>query len=89
MNREQDVILVTGATGQQGGAIARALRADGYRVAAMTRNPDSDNARALAELGADIVQGDLDDDESLRAAPTLRLHVGCFGRQGDRRPPLR
>jgi uncharacterized protein YbjT (DUF2867 family) len=68
MNKEQDAILVTGATGQQGGAVAHALRADGYRVAAMTRNPDSDKARALAELGADIVQADLDDDESLRAA---------------------
>lgn len=68
MNKEQDVILVTGATGQQGGATARAMLADGYRVAAMTRSPDSDPAKALAELGAEVVRGDLDDDESLRAA---------------------
>ena len=68
MNKEEDVILVTGATGQQGGATARALLADGYRVAAMTRSPDSDAARALAELGAEVVRADLDDDESLRAA---------------------
>lgn len=68
MNIGQDAILVTGATGQQGGATARELLAAGHRVAAMTRNPDSDAARELAGLGAEIVQGDLNDEASLRSA---------------------
>jgi len=38
-------VLVTGATGQQGGAVARALVSRGYRVKALTRKPDSDAAR--------------------------------------------
>ena len=63
-----DVILVTGATGQQGGATARELLAAGHKVRAMTRKPDADAAKAIAALGAEIVQGNLDDVESLKAA---------------------
>jgi len=62
------VILVTGATGQQGGAVARELLAMGRSVRAMTRNPDGDAARALARRGADVVRGDLDDADSLEHA---------------------
>lgn len=62
------VILVTGATGQQGGAIARELLASGRSVRAMTRHPDGEAARALAELGAEVVRGDLDDAGSLARA---------------------
>lgn len=62
---EARTILVTGATGQQGGAVARELLARGHRVRAMTRNPASDAARKLAGLGAEIVQGDLNDEASL------------------------
>jgi uncharacterized protein YbjT (DUF2867 family) len=79
MNIGQDAILVTGATGQQGGATARELLAAGHRVFAMTRNPDSDAARALADLGAEIVQGDLNDEASLRAA--LQDKWGVFAVQ--------
>jgi uncharacterized protein YbjT (DUF2867 family) len=62
-------ILVTGATGQQGGAVARALLLKGHRVKALTRKPDSDGARQLASAGADVVAGDLADAASvLRAA---------------------
>jgi uncharacterized protein YbjT (DUF2867 family) len=58
---------VTGATGSQGGAVARELlAAGGYRVRAMTRKPQSENALALRELGAEIIQGDFDDEASLR-----------------------
>jgi uncharacterized protein YbjT (DUF2867 family) len=64
----QDLILITGATGQQGGAIARELLAAGHRVRAMTRNPAGDAAKALAALGAEVVQGDLNDEASLRRA---------------------
>ncbi len=42
MNKEKDIILVTGATGRQGGAVARHLLARGYRLKAMTRHPESD-----------------------------------------------
>lgn len=58
-------ILVTGATGQQGGAIARALLSRGHRVKALTRKPDSDAARNLAAAGADVVAGDLGDADSV------------------------
>src|SRR5688500_9245581 len=58
-------ILVTGATGQQGGAVAHALLARGHRVKALTRKPDSDAARRLASAGADLVTGDLGDAASI------------------------
>ena len=45
-------VLVTGATGQQGGAVAHALLSRGHRVKALTRKPDSDTARRLASAGA-------------------------------------
>jgi uncharacterized protein YbjT (DUF2867 family) len=61
-------VLVTGATGQQGGAVARALLSRGYRVKALTRKPDSDAARRLASAGADVVTGDLGDAASVRTA---------------------
>jgi uncharacterized protein YbjT (DUF2867 family) len=61
-------ILVTGATGHQGGAVARALLAGGHKVRAMTRKPDGEAARALAGKGAELVRGDLDDAASLEKA---------------------
>ena len=68
MNKGSDAILVTGATGQQGGATARELLAAGHKVHAMTRNPDGEAAQALAAAGATIVRGNLDDEASLEAA---------------------
>jgi uncharacterized protein YbjT (DUF2867 family) len=68
MNKGNDLILITGATGQQGGAVARELLAAGHKVRAMTRRPDSAPARALTALGAEVVTGDLDDPASLRRA---------------------
>jgi uncharacterized protein YbjT (DUF2867 family) len=61
-------ILITGATGQQGGAVARQLLSAGHKVKAMSRNPDSEKARALAALGAEVVPGDLNDAASLKRA---------------------
>ena len=58
-------ILVTGATGQQGGAVARALLSRGHRVKALTRKPDSDAARQLVAAGAEVVAGDLADAASI------------------------
>ena len=60
--------LVTGVTGKQGGAVARALIAKGHRVRGMTRNVESDAARAVAALGVDLVAGDFRDADSLAAA---------------------
>lgn len=61
-------ILVTGATGRQGDAVARHLLANGWRVRALTRNPGQEAARSLALAGAELVVGDLDDEDSLRRA---------------------
>jgi uncharacterized protein YbjT (DUF2867 family) len=68
MAEAKPIILVTGATGQQGGAVARELLARKQRVRAMTRKPESPNARALESAGAEIVPGDLDDPSSLERA---------------------
>ncbi len=61
-------VLVTGATGQQGGAVARALLSRGHSVKALTRKPDGEAARRLKSEGADIVVGDLGDAASIRRA---------------------
>jgi uncharacterized protein YbjT (DUF2867 family) len=73
------LVLVAGATGQQGGAVARELLAAGYKVRAMTRKPDGDAAKALAKAGAEIVKGDLDDAASVSAA--LKGAWGAFAVQ--------
>ena len=62
------LILVSGATGRQGGAVARELLARGYRVRGLTRNPDSERAQQLAGLGIEMVRGDFDDMDSLNRA---------------------
>jgi uncharacterized protein YbjT (DUF2867 family) len=79
MRKGKDSILVTGATGQQGGAVARELLSAGHKVRAMTRKPDSPAARAVAALGAEVVRGDLDDAASLR--PALDGAWGTFAVQ--------
>ncbi len=79
MNTEMKVILVTGATGQQGGTTARELLAAGHAVRAMTRKPDGDAANALRALGAEIVRGDLDDPASVGSA--LKGAWGVFAVQ--------
>lgn len=71
-------ILVTGATGQQGGSVLRHLIADGgFAVRALTRNVHSEKARALASLGCEVVAGDLSNNESIGAA--LNGAWGVFG----------
>ncbi|MDY7232757.1 NmrA/HSCARG family protein [Hyalangium rubrum] len=61
-------VLVTGATGQQGGSVARALLKKGHKVRALTRKPDSKGALALQKLGAELAVGDFDDRDSLARA---------------------
>jgi uncharacterized protein YbjT (DUF2867 family) len=62
------VILVTGATGQQGGAVARHLLEAGFAVRIVVRNPESPASRALVRQGAEAVPGDFANPESLRRA---------------------
>jgi len=70
-----DTILVVGATGMQGGGVARHLLERGaIKIRGMTRRPDSKPAKLLGQRGADVVQADLDDPASLRRA----MH-GCHG----------
>jgi len=61
-------ILVTGATGRQGGAVLRHLLERGLLVRALTRNPDGRAALALAARGVEIAAGDMDDRSSLERA---------------------
>jgi len=68
MRKATDTILVTGATGRQGGAVARELLARKHRVSALTRKPESEAAQALAKLGAKVSRGDFDDAASLEQA---------------------
>jgi uncharacterized protein YbjT (DUF2867 family) len=60
-----DPILVFGATGTHGGAVARALIAEAVPVHAFVRDPRSQRAQSLAESGATLVRGDLDDERSI------------------------
>ena len=65
---DRKIIAVVGATGAQGGGLARAILDDpegGVAVRALTRKADSAAARALAERGAEVVEADLDDVDSL------------------------
>jgi uncharacterized protein YbjT (DUF2867 family) len=63
------LILVTGATGKQGGATLRhLLKHGGFRLRALTRKPQSEAAKALAAQGVEVVEGDLDDPASLERA---------------------
>ena len=68
MNKGKDLIVVTGATGKQGGAVARELLARKHRVRVTTRKPESEPARALAAAGAQVVRADFDDAASLERA---------------------
>ena len=66
---ENRLILVTGATGKQGGAVIRHLRAKGFPVRALTRNPERPEARALVnQAGVEVARGDYEDKPSLLRA---------------------
>src|SRR6516164_5438827 len=72
-------ILITGVTGNQGGAVAQALQGAGFHLRGLTRKPDSQRATALARQGIEVVKGDLDDEATLRRA--LAGAWGVFGVQ--------
>lgn len=75
----EKVVLITGATGQQGGALARSLAGKGFKLRGLTRKPEGDAAKKLSALGVELVQGDLDDAASLKKA--LQGVWGVFGVQ--------
>src|SRR5215471_15585758 len=62
------IVLVTGATGHQGGAAVRHLRERGFPVRALTRDPEQPKARALLGHGTEVVRGDMEDEASLTRA---------------------
>ena len=77
MAEQKQVIAVIGATGAQGGALVRAILADKggpFAARAITRNVNSDKAKALAAAGAEVVAADLDDGKSLE-----RAFAGAYG----------
>lgn len=74
---EKKIIAVVGATGAQGGGLARAILSDassGFAARALTRDANSDKARALAKRGAEVVTADVDGEESLK-----RAFQGAYG----------
>ncbi|WP_052134550.1 NmrA/HSCARG family protein [Collimonas arenae] len=76
------MIVVLGATGQQGGAVIRSLRADGHwRIRALSRSPGSEAAQQLIADGIEVVAADMDDSASLRTA-FAGAH-GVFSVQGS------
>jgi uncharacterized protein YbjT (DUF2867 family) len=74
MSGADRIVLVTGATGRQGGAVIRHLLPKGWKLKALTRNPQSPTAQALTEQGVELVQGDLED-----AASIARAAAGVYG----------
>src|SRR5689334_3444332 len=74
---DKKILAVVGATGAQGGGLVRAILADksgSFQARALTRNTDSDKAKALAEAGAEVVAADLDQPEGLG-----RAFAGAYG----------
>ncbi|MCC6129362.1 MAG: NmrA/HSCARG family protein [Acidobacteria bacterium] len=78
---QKKIIAVAGATGAQGGGLVRAILEDTsgeFAARALTRKPSSEKAQALAALGAEVVQADMDDEASLTAAFTGAHGAFCI-----------
>src|SRR6516164_3560195 len=74
MPRTDKVVLVTGATGRQGGAVVRHMLPKGWKLRALTRRPEAHEAQSLARQGVQVVQGDLEDPASI-----ARAAEGAYG----------
>jgi uncharacterized protein YbjT (DUF2867 family) len=76
-------VVVTGSTGKQGGAVARGLLERGHKVRAITRNPNSTQAKLLAKAGASLVSASLEDTaaiaKGLEGATSLFAMTTPFG----------
>ncbi len=68
MGDTDKIVLVTGATGRQGGAVIRHMLSGGWKLRALTRKPASRAAQDLASQGVELVQGDLEDPPSIEGA---------------------
>src|SRR5262245_52944178 len=68
MANTDQIVLVAGATGRQGGAVVHHLLPRGWQVRALTRNPRGGGAQDLTRQGVEVVEGDLDDPTSLERA---------------------
>jgi len=68
MSNSDKAVLVTGATGRQGGAVIRHMQPKGWKLRALTRNTNSHAAQTLARQGVELVEGDLEDPTSLQRA---------------------
>lgn len=68
VDKASKTVLVFGATGQQGGAVAKALRANGWDVRVLVRDPGGSKARELSGLGVELAQGDYADSASIKQA---------------------
>ncbi|MGH7224024.1 MAG: NmrA family NAD(P)-binding protein, partial [Gemmataceae bacterium] len=74
---DKKIIAVMGATGSQGGGLIQAILGDpngGFQARALTRDVNSDKAKALKQQGVEVVAADLDDEESIR-----RAFAGAYG----------
>ncbi len=74
---QKKIIVVFGATGAQGGGVVRAILGDRnseFAVRAVTRDPESDKAKELAKMGAEVVSGDVDDVQSIK-----KVLAGAYG----------
>jgi len=74
MLQADKTVLVTGATGRQGGAVIRHMLPKGWKLRALTRNPDGHEAEALARRGIEVIGGDLEDPDSI-----ARAAIGVYG----------
>lgn len=68
MTQADRTVLVTGATGRQGGAVIRHMLSKGWKLKALTRKPQSHEAQSLARRGVEVIPGDLEDPASIAAA---------------------
>ena len=73
-NKSEKTILVTGATGKQGGAVARNLNSHGWHVRVITRNPNKPEAKRCSEMGMEVVKADLNNKNSV-----LKAAGGVYG----------
>src|SRR5215831_8080891 len=79
MNNRDGMVLVTGATGRQGGSVVRHMLKQGWKLRALVRNPEAKAAKMLAEQAVEVVRGDLEDPPSLTNA--VRGVMGVYSVQ--------
>jgi uncharacterized protein YbjT (DUF2867 family) len=78
MSHDKQIILVTGATGRQGGAVIRQLLRRGWKLRALSRQADGSAVKALVAQGIEVVRGDLEDPVSLGKCRPRRRCSAAF-----------